>query len=98
MRKKGVSCRLSSYLNRKSQKQAPTPNRPRSDDDRGPTAPPKLPELSPKQENVTIYKTREQIRKDSARDRENIKNTRRDFSKLTTRKRKKDGWNSSFWA
>ena len=66
---RGVSCRLGSYLKRKSQKQAPVSNRPRSDDDHGSTAPPKLPKLSPRLEDTHAYKTRERNRKGLARDR-----------------------------
>ena len=60
-------------------KRTPAPNRPRSDDDRGFTAPPKLPKLSPRLEDTHAYKTRERNRKGLARDRENHESTRRVF-------------------
>ena len=95
---KGVSYRLGSYRESQNPKRTLAPNRPRFDDDRGSTAPPKLPEISPKHEDVTIYKTRERIQKDSTRDRESNENTQRGFLRLTTRKRKKGGRNSSLRA
>ena len=95
---KGGSYRLGSYFELQNPKQTLASNRPRSDVDRGSTAPPKLPEILPKHEDVANYKTREQIGKGSTRYREIKETPRKGLPELTSRRGKKSGRNSPLWA